>query len=440
MYSNKQIWKVSFPILISLFVQNMINVTDTAFLGRVGEIELGASALAGIYYMAVYMIGFGFSIGSQILMARRNGEGRYTDIGRIMLQGCGFLFILAILMFSLTRAFSPALLGLLIHSDDVYNAAVSYMDYRIFGLFFSFISVMFRAFYVSITRTRILTINAAIMAISNIILNYLLVFGKFGFPEMGIAGAALGSVLAEAISIVFFVIYTVRKTDTSKYAFFSLTDFDLRVLLRILNVSVWTMIQYFLTIGTWFLFFVAVEHLGERQLAISNIVRSISTMIFIPVSAFATTSSSLVSNAMGAGRTREVIPICLKVVKLCYCIVLPMIVCIFLFPQWAIRIYTDDPVLLDVSVQSLRVMASFYLLAVPGSILFNTVSGTGNTRSALSMEMLTLVFYTAAIYFIIYYGRADIAWCWTVEHIYWSSMFVLSYIYLKKANWQSKKI
>lgn len=81
MYAKKDIWKISYPILISLVVQNLINITDTAYLGHVGEVELGASALAGVFYMAIYMIGFGFSIGSQILIGRRNGEKRY-EIGR----------------------------------------------------------------------------------------------------------------------------------------------------------------------------------------------------------------------------------------------------------------------------------------------------------------------------------------------------------------------
>ena len=64
-------------------MEQAIGMTDTAFLGRVGEIELGASAIAGVYYIAIFMIGFGFSIGSQILMARRNGEKRYSEIGDI---------------------------------------------------------------------------------------------------------------------------------------------------------------------------------------------------------------------------------------------------------------------------------------------------------------------------------------------------------------------
>ena len=81
-YTYKQIWLIAYPILISLLMEQMIGMTDTAFLGRVGEVELGASAIAGVFYMVIFMVAFGFSIGAQILIARRNGERQYKEIQR----------------------------------------------------------------------------------------------------------------------------------------------------------------------------------------------------------------------------------------------------------------------------------------------------------------------------------------------------------------------
>ena len=81
-YTNKQILKITYPVLISLLMEHMIGLTDTAYLGRVGEVELGASALAGVYYLVIYMLGFGFSVGAQVLMARRNGEGSINGSAR----------------------------------------------------------------------------------------------------------------------------------------------------------------------------------------------------------------------------------------------------------------------------------------------------------------------------------------------------------------------
>ena len=82
-------------------MEHMIGLTDTAYLGRVGEVELGASALAGVYYLVIYMLGFGFSVGAQVLMARRNGEGEYKRIGEVFTQGGLFLFLLAAVAFLL---------------------------------------------------------------------------------------------------------------------------------------------------------------------------------------------------------------------------------------------------------------------------------------------------------------------------------------------------
>ena len=65
-YTYKQIWLINFPVMMSILMEQLINITDAIFLGHVGEVELGASALAGIYYLAVYMLGFGFSIGLQV--------------------------------------------------------------------------------------------------------------------------------------------------------------------------------------------------------------------------------------------------------------------------------------------------------------------------------------------------------------------------------------
>ena len=111
MYTNKQIWSVSYPILLSLLAQNVINVTDTAFLGRVGEVALGASAMGGLFYICVFTIAFGFSTGSQIVIARRNGEGRYSDVGPVMIQGVMFMLLMALLLFSFTKAFGAILCG-----------------------------------------------------------------------------------------------------------------------------------------------------------------------------------------------------------------------------------------------------------------------------------------------------------------------------------------
>ncbi len=89
-FTYKQIWLINFPVMMSLLMEQLINLTDTVFLGHVGEIELGASALAGMYYIAIYMLGFCFSSGLQVVVAPRNGEGNLAQTGEIFWPGLFF--------------------------------------------------------------------------------------------------------------------------------------------------------------------------------------------------------------------------------------------------------------------------------------------------------------------------------------------------------------
>lgn len=438
-FTNKQILKITYPVLISLLMEHLIGLTDTAYLGRVGEVELGASALAGVYYLVIYMLGFGFSVGAQVLIARRNGEQNYKRIGEVFVQGTLFLLLLAGVLFTLSTLYTPLLLRGLIESEGVYRAAVSYLDWRAYGFFFSFIAVMFRAFYVGTTHTKILTANSLVMVMTNIILNYLLIFGKFGLPAMGIAGAALASSISEAVSVVFFILYTWKKVDYKKYDLFRYTRVDFQMLKQILSVSIWIMIQHGIAFCGWFIFFIAVEHLGERPLAVTNVVRSISSFLFMFVNAFASTNSSLVSNLIGAGKSDQVMGLSGRMIRLCYAFVIPIGILLALFPSVVLRIYTDNPDLIAGSIASLWVMLSSYLLAVPAFIFFFSVSGTGNTRVALGIDMLSILVYVLYILVVVSWQKADIAVCWTTEYVY-NIMILSSFFYLWKGNWRNKKI
>lgn len=439
-YSNKEIIKISFPILISLLMEQLIGMTDTAFLGRVGEVELGASAIAGIYYLSLFMLGFGFSIGSQILIARRNGEKHYEEIGDIFYQGIYFLLFLALFIFIITKLVTPHILPAIIASPQVQAATESYLHWRVYGFFFSFLAVMFRAFFVGTTQTRTLTLNSIVMVLSNVLFNYILINGKLGFPRLGIAGAAIGSTLAELVSVIFFIIYTVRQVDLHRYGLNRISRFDRHKLRKILTISFWTMIQNFVSLSTWFLFFLFIEHLGERALAITNIIRNISGLLFMIVAAFASTCSALVSNLIGAGREDSVMPTIRQHVFLAYAIIVPLAVFFACCPHLILGIYTDIPDLIEASIPSLWVYCTTPLLIAPGNILFQAVSGTGNTRIAFILELATLVIYTIFIYMLIMWYHADVEWCWTSEHVYGFFILIFSYIYLKKGSWRISKM
>ena len=439
-YSYRNIWKVAYPILISLVMEQMIGMTDTAFLGRVGEVELGASAIAIVYYMVLFMAGFGFSIGAQIIIGRRNGEGNFRDTGKVFWNGLYFLLGIGTLLIIASELLSPLLMRFMVSSEAVYDAALDYVRWRLPGMMFAFCTAMYRAFYVGTTQTKTLTANSVVMVLSNIIFNWILIFGHCGFPALGITGAAIGSSLAELVSLIFFVLYTRIKCDRVKYALERPAPFDWKEIRSMLPICSWTMIQHIVSIFTWLIFFLYIEHLGERPLAISNIVRGVSGLLWMILAAFSSTCSTLVSNIIGAGREDKVMSLIKRILKLSYAIVLGCALLFCLFPKAVIGIYTDIPDLIPATIPSMIVMCSSYVFTVGAMIFFQGVSGTGSTKAAFRLELTALVIY--AIYCTITAGilKLDVAICWSAEHVYALALMIICYAYLRSNRWKNRKI
>lgn len=436
----REIWKISYPIMLGLVAQNVINVTDTAFLGRLGEVELGASAIAGLFYISLFMLGFGFGTGVQILIARRYGEKRFSEIGGIFDHGIYFLLLLALVLFAIIRFGSPAFMESFIRSDEVRKACNEFLHYRIYGLFFAFINVLIRAFYIGITKTRLITVNAVVMALVNVFLDYVLIFGHWGFPKMGIAGAAIASVCAEAIAALSFLIIVARPANIAAYSMFRFRKPDLRIIGNTLQISVYIMVQYFLSLGGWFIFFMIIEKMGERPLAVSNIIRSAYLVMMLPIWALSSTNNSLVSQAIGAGNPQLVLPLIRKITYLSVTVMSGVILLSLLFPRFIIGLYTGDPGLIADTLPVLYVIMGAMLLFSMAQIMFSGVSGTANTNISMGIEMLTIGIYLVFTWLIGVVFTQEIHIVWTSEILYFLLLGIFSYLYLRFGNWKNRKI
>ena len=441
-YSFKTIWRITFPILVALVMEELLGMTDTAFLGRVGEVELGASAIAGVYFNILYMLGFGFSIGVQIIIGRRNGEAYergtgFGAIGRVFWQGAWFLAALAVLTMVLSYFLSPPLLRGLLKSENIFRASVVYVNWRIPGLLFAFMTALFRAFYVGTRETESLTWNSLVLVGSNIFLDWVLIFGHLGAPALGIQGAALASTISEGISFVFFVIWAAFTADR-KYGLQKVVRPVWKELRLIFSTASWVMLEYVLNVSVWLLFFLFIEHLGEEPLAVANIVRSISEVPFVFSAAFASTSATLVSNIIGEGHPEGVTQVIRRVLLLCVVTMLPLLALFALFPHLIIGLFTDIPSLVSASVPTLWVMCAAAALTLPWNVYLQSVAGTGDTRVCLRIDVVALVIYAVYCTVIIGILKSSIAVCWTADGVYALCIWIQCAVYIHKRKWLAK--
>lgn len=439
-YSYRQIWKITFPIILGLMAQNIMITLDTAFLGRVGEVALGASAIGGLLYLALVMVGQGFGIGSQIIIGRRNGEKNYREIGSISDHNTIILLAMSVVMFVVLTFFANTFLKLFIQSDAIYQTTCEFLKYRKWGIFFGFLNIAFSAFFVGTVRTRYISIATLIMALVNFVLDYVLIFGNWGFPQMGVAGAGIASSIAEATACLFYLFVIFSKKNRNTYGVFRFHKADRILTGKIFNISGPIMLQHLISFSSWFIFFMIIEQMGEHDLAVSNIARSIYILLMIPILGFTQTTSSLVSNIIGNEEHHQVIPLIKKIVMMSFVLTMIMIASNLLIPRQIISIYTSDLRLINDTVPVLYVICIALVMFSVSLILFSGVSGTGNTKITLLIDVVTLIMYLAMAYLLAVVFKTSIAGVWFTEAFYFLSMGVMSYIYLRSGKWRNKKI
>lgn len=439
-YCTKNIIKIALPIMMGNLAQTIITLVDTAFLGHVGRVELSAAMMAGLYYYVFSTLAWGFSVGIQIIIARRYGEQKITQIGEVFDHGLLVIAVLSALLFTILHFFTDIFLVKIISSPTIYAAAQSFMDYRHYGIIFVCFNFLFRAFYIGLTNTRVILYTTLLMAGVNIFFDYGLIFGNIGLPRMGVAGAATASVMAEVSALLFFIIYTLKQRYGERFDILSFKRLAIRQMGSIVSLSLPTMAQRLISFGMWFLFFIFIERLGEEAISVSSIVRSIYMLMLVPAFAFGTTANTLTSRLIGEGGAMQVGALLRKIMGISLGFIAVCVAACLLFPeQWA-ALYTEDQLLLEATLPVLYIICGATILQSISAVYFEAVSGTGNTLAAFLMESSVLVIYVGYTYWATIINPLPITWVWGSEYVYAILLMGVSLLYLRSSHWRKKSI
>ncbi|TVR77421.1 MAG: MATE family efflux transporter [Chitinophagaceae bacterium] len=437
-FSN--IWKLSYPIVIGSFAQSIIAVSDTAFLGRVGQTELAAIGFVSLIYMILFMIGFSYTKGTQIFAARRIGEKRFDEVGKILDNSIYAVFCIAALLFLGIILGGQATLTFLIQEGSVLQSSWEYVKMRSWGVFFGFIGSVFLSFYMGIGRTHIIVLFIMAMAAINIVFNYLFIFGNYGFPEMGIAGAALASNLAEILVSLFFVLHLIFSGLRKQFSAFSFVLPDKVLIKSISSLSTPIVLQSLVGLGGWLVFFTMIENMGELELAASSVLKSIYVVFGIPAWAFSSAASTIISNLMGQQRQDQVLPALGKIILFSLLLTSIMIGILLIFTDPIFYFYTPETEVVELAKSLTWTISLALLIYAVSTVLFHGIVSTGSTKQSLYIEIITIVVYTAYIYIVIEVLQLSLQVAWTSEWIYWISLAFFGIIYLKKGDWRNKVI
>ncbi|MEI7959316.1 MAG: MATE family efflux transporter [Chitinophagaceae bacterium] len=437
---SKQILTISLPIALAILVPQLNFITNNIFLGALSSQALAIGGITGVYYLIFGVMGQGLNNGLQALISRRAGENRIDEIGIIFSQGVYLSVILSIIGISFTYLIAPSIFHYLLHDTERANLVIHFLKIRIWGLPFLFIYQMRNALLVGTNQSKFLIIGTATEAFVNIFFDYSFIFGHFGFAAMGLNGAAYASIIAEAMGLwVIYLVIHYQKIG-ARFSLFNSWSLQTDYIKLILKQSSPLMVQYMISIVSWEFFYILIEHRGEMALAVSNSMRNIFGFFGSFTWAFAATANTMVSNVIGQGKQDEVVKLIRKI--MIWSLGFAAMVCLLLnvFATSFLSIYGQGPEFISEAIPVLRIVTIALLIMSASTIWLSAVTGTGQSNITLSIEFVAIIIYIIYVYTTLEYYNLPISIGWMSEIIYWVSLLLPSYLYIRSNKWKNKKI
>ena len=438
--TNRQILKIALPISLALLVPQINFVTNNIFLSGLGETELGTAGITGVFYLVFALVGNGLNSGLQGLIARRAGENRPEEIGKLFGQSIWIAMLFAAAGLLITYLFGPYFLSASLHSPTVRTEATGFLKIRVIGLPFLYLFQLGNAFLVGTNNSRYMKYAFTIEALLNIFLDYVLINGYLGFPKVGFNGAAIASVIAEVVAVLVVFSIIMYKNMHLRFGLFKTLRFNKPLASLIFRQSSPLVMQFLISIMSWLLFYILIENKGERQLAISNTMRNIFGVFGIFVWAFASTSNAMVSNIIGQNKKDKVEFLIKKIMVLSFGFTSLLCLLLNLFPDIFLSVFGRDESFTIEAIPVIRIVSIGVLCMSIATVWLNAVTGTGNTRINLLIEIVTISIYTIYIWMVLKVWNLSLVWAWGSELLYWTVLFTLSFLYIRSGRWKKKII
>ncbi len=437
----KKILQVALPAIAGLSTQMVVSLVDTAMVGRIEDATYALAAM-GIGVLATWaLISFFSSLatGIHVVVARKFGEGDYISCGITLNNSLLIAVIIGTIVAMVGVFFSYPIAHLFATDETVGNYASEYLYYRFMGIPFFLISVSFRGFFFGISKTKIFMFSGAITNLLNIIFNYIFIYGEFGFPKMGLAGAGLGSTLATLSDGLFYMVIILLPGYRNRFQNFKHLVLNKNIISAIMKISLPVSFQnVFILIG--FLSFVSITGIiGTLEQASTQAIISTLFISFLPCFGFGIAVQTLVGNNLGAKKflLAKIYGFETAKVATIYTTILGFI--LIIFPQYVLLIITNDQTIIDTAVPSLRVAGFAQIFYGVGVVLANGLQAAGRSFYVMKAEVITnLLIFVPLAYFLGVYLELGLTWAWIALPVYIIIYSLVIYLKFNSTDWYTK--
>ena len=436
--ATRRVLRIATPVVLGSLSFTLLSVVDTIMLGRLGPLPLAASGIAAVLFQVIAFPLAGIGTGVQTLVARRFGEGRLQVAGVIRSNGLAMALVLGIPLIFLAPWLARTLAPILSGDQAVVDLGGVYLQYRFYGTIFVFINWVFRGFFAAIGETKHQMAANLVITLTNIVLDYFLIFGIAGFPALGVKGAAIASTIALGAGALYFLVAALLPRFRTAYGVFRPRLGNRELTWPIIRLSLPVVVQRLVAHGAWFAFFFVVSRIGTLALASTNVLRSLFNLPVMVGVGMGTAGAALVGQKLGAKRPEEAELLAVEATKLAAYAMAVFGLLFLVMPIPLMRIYTSDPQVIALGHTPLIMLGVVQAVAGIVLVLTQALQGAGNTRYVMGAEIaVCLGLYLPVVYVLGLHTPLGLIGAWTGEYVYWVALAAIMIRKFRRGDWKS---
>jgi len=439
--SKKVILKLAWPVIVEQALNTLTQVVDMMMVGRLGAAAVTAVGLSIQPLFFALAIGISISVGTTALVARFIGAGDEEEAGRTLQQSLLSVGVLTIIISIIFFQLAEQVVRFMGAEAEVVPLGTTYIRILVPGLMFMFIGFVLTSALRGAGDTKTPMKVNLVLNIINVFGNYVLIFGRLGFPEMGLNGAALATTFARSLTGVVLFIYVFKPNAAVTVLKENFFIPDLQRIKRILNIGYPAALEQLVMRTAQILFVRVVAGLGTVAFAAHQIAINVESISYMPGIGIATAATTLVGQNLGAERPGQAERSGHQAWQLGALIMGGMALLFFFIPDLLMRLYTDDPAIISQGALALRIVAFAQIPMGTQFIYAGGLRGAGETRS---------VFYSTAIsswigrlgmaYIFIEFMDMGLAGAWLAMVIDWSMRGGYVFYRFKLGRWKELEV
>jgi putative MATE family efflux protein len=443
-FTEGKIWRaillLSIPMVLEMMMESVFAVVDIFFVSKLGADAVATVGITESLITLVYAIAIGLSMATTAIVSRRIGEKDKDGAARSAVQAILVAFFISLPIGLIGIFFSKELLSLMGAERDIIDNMSSYTAILIGGnmviMLLFVINAVFRGAGDAAISMRVLWLANGI----NIVLDPILIFGWWIFPELGIAGAAVATTTGRGIGVIY-QLYLLSRSSTRVRILKEHLTLQMDIMIKLIRVSIGGIFQWLIATSSWIVLVWIMAKFGSVVVAGYTIAIRILVFSILPSWGMSNAASTLVGQNLGAGKPdrAERSTWVTAIVNMVFLGIVGLI--FYNFAEFLVSLLSDDPAIIEIGGRCLRIISYGYLAYAFGMIIIQAFNGAGDTftPTAINFVCFWMIEIPLAYFLALNLG-------WAEEGVFYSIVIsetilgIIGFILFKKGNWKNKKV